>query len=76
MIREFLQLRFDLHNYCLLSTVTDRHGLRDMQEAAEHKMTSIHVCGYKSGKFLSDVGADQLFSLPSREIEVCVKYRK
>ena len=78
MIREFLQLRFVLHNYCLLSTGADRHGLRDLQEAAEHKMTPIYVtlCGYKSEKFLSDVGADQLFSLPGREIEVCVKYRK
>ena len=35
IIREFLQLRFDLHDYCLLSTVAGRHGLRDLQEAAE-----------------------------------------
>ena len=31
LIREFNQLRFNLHNYCLLSTVADRHGLRDLQ---------------------------------------------
>ena len=36
MIREFIQLRFDLHNYCLLSTVADRHVLGDLQEAAKH----------------------------------------
>ena len=77
MIREFIQLRFDLLNYCLLSTVVDRDGLRDLQEAAaEQKMTSMYVAGYESEKFHSDVGADHLFSLPSRDIEVCVKYRK
>ena len=36
IIREFIQLRFDLPNYCLLSTVADRHVLRDLQDAAEH----------------------------------------
>ena len=39
--REFIQLRLDLHNYCLLCTVADRHGLRDLQEAAEKKMSSM-----------------------------------
>ena len=47
MIREFIQLRFDLHNYRLLSTVADRHGLRDLQEAAEQKMASIYVDSYQ-----------------------------
>ena len=47
MIREFIQLRFDLHNYCLLCTVADRHGLRDLQEAAEQKMASIYVDSYQ-----------------------------
>ena len=36
MIREFIQLRFNLHSYCLLSTVAARHVLGDLQEAAEH----------------------------------------
>ena len=45
--REFIQLRFDLHSYCLLSTVADRHGLRDLQEAAEQKMASIYVDSYQ-----------------------------
>ncbi|KAJ7384520.1 hypothetical protein OS493_021149 [Desmophyllum pertusum] len=35
--KEFVQLRLDLHNYCLLCTVADRHGLRDLQEAAEQR---------------------------------------
>ena len=38
MIREFIQLRFDIHNYCLLSTVADRHVMGDLQEAEEHKL--------------------------------------
>ena len=38
MIREFNQLRFDLHNYFLLSTVANRHVLRDLQQAAEHNL--------------------------------------
>ena len=54
MIRESIQLRFDLHIYCLLSAVADRHVLRDLQEAAEQKMTSIYVDGYDLlFKFLS-----------------------
>ena len=64
---EFIQLRLDLHNYCLLSTVADRHGLRDLQEAAEKKMASMYVEACESDEFLSNVGADQLFSLLSRD---------
>ena len=51
--------------------MADRQGLSDLQEAAEQKMTSIYVYVYEREKC-----ADQLFSLPSRDIEVCVKYRK
>ena len=65
--REFIHLRFDLHNYCLLSTVADRHGLRDLQEAAEHKMASIFKDVCESEEFLTHIGADQLFSLLSRD---------
>ena len=66
-MREFIQLRLDLHNYCLLSTVADRHGLRDLQEAAEKKMASMYVDVCESEEFLSNVGGDQLFSLLSRD---------
>ena len=65
--REFIQLRLDLHNYCLLSTVADRHGLKDLQETAEKKMASMYVDVCESEEFLSNVGADQLFSLLSRD---------
>jgi len=65
--REFIQLRLDLHNYCLLSAVADRHGLRDLQEAAEKKMASMYVDVCESEEFLSNLGADKLLSLLSRD---------
>ena len=65
--KEFIQLRLDLHNYCLLTTVADRHGLRDLQEAAEKKMASMYVDVCESEEFFSKVDADQLFSLLSRD---------
>ena len=65
--REFIQLRLDLHNYCLLSTVADRHGLKDLQEAAEQKMASTFKDICESEEFLTHVGADQLFSLLRRD---------
>ena len=54
--REIIQLRLDLHNYCLLSTVADRHGLKELQEAAEKKMASMYVDVCESEEFLSNVG--------------------
>ena len=67
MTKEFIQLRLDLHNYCLLSTVADRHGLTDLQEAAEEKIASMYVDVCESEEFLSNVSADQLLSLLSRD---------
>ena len=61
--REFIQLRLDLHSYCLLSTVADRHSLTDLQGAAEKKMASMYVDVCESEEFLTHIGADQLFSL-------------
>ena len=65
--KEFIQLRLDLHNYCHLSTVADRHGLRDLQEAAEKKMASMYVDVCESEEFLPNVSANQLSSLLSRD---------
>jgi len=47
--------------------VADRHGLKDLQEAAEKKMASTFKDVCESEEFLSNVGADQLFSLLSRD---------
>ncbi|XP_020631906.1 kelch-like protein 17 [Orbicella faveolata] len=65
--REFIELRLDLHNYCLLSTVAHRHGLRDLQEAVEKKMASMFKDICESEEFLNRIGADQLFSLLNRD---------
>ena len=65
--REFVQLRLDLQSYCLICTVADRHGLRDLQEAAEHKMASMYKDICESEEFLSNVNTDQLLSLLSRD---------
>ena len=65
--REFVQLRLDLHNYCLLCTVADRHGLKDLQEAAEHKIASMFTDVCENDEFLANISADQLLSLLSRD---------
>ena len=67
MKKEFIQLRLDVNNYCLLSTVADRHGLRDLQDAAEKKMASMFKDISEGEEFLTHIGADQLFSLLSRD---------
>ena len=65
--KEFVQLRLDLQNYCLLCTVADRHGMKDLREAAESKMalTFKDIC--ESEEFLSVIEPDQLVGLLSRD---------
>ena len=46
--------------------MANRHGLRDLQDAAE-KMASMYVDVCESEEFLSNVSADQLSSLLSRD---------
>ena len=68
LLTEFVQLRFDVQTYCRVWTIADRHGLKDLQEAAEHKMASSmyrDICE-KEG-FLTHISADQLISLLSRD---------
>ncbi len=67
MKREFVQLRFNVQTYCRVWTFADRHGLKDLQEAAEHKMTSKYTDVCESEEFLTHFSADQLFSLLSRD---------
>ena len=65
--KEFVQLRLDLQNYCLLCTVADRHGMKDLREAAESKMalTFKDIC--ESEEFLSIMEPDQLVNLLNRD---------
>ena len=62
-----VKFRLDLHNFCLLCTVADRYGLRDLQETAEHKMASRYKDVCESDEFLTHFSADQLLSLLSRD---------
>ena len=65
--REFVQHRLDLENYSFLSTVADRHGLRDLQEAAERKMASMFKDVRESEEFLTHIAAEQLRNLLCRD---------
>ena len=68
LLTEFVQLRFDVQTYCRVWTIADRHGLKDLQEAAEHKMASSmyrDIC--EKEVFLTHISADQLVSLLSRD---------
>ena len=65
--REFIQLQLDLHNYCLLCTVADRHELKDLKDAAEHKMASMYKDVCESEEFLTHISADQIVNLLSRD---------
>ena len=47
--------------------MADRHGLRDLQEAAEEKMASMFKDICESEEFLTHIGADQLFNLLSQD---------
>ena len=44
---QFVQLRFDVHTYCQICTIANRHGMTDLQEATRNKMASMYkdVCG-------------------------------
>ena len=44
--REFIQLRLDLHNYCLLTTVAYRHSLGDLPAIGSRAQDGINVQGY------------------------------
>ena len=65
--KEFIDNRIDLKNYSVLCTVTERLGLRDLQEAAEAKMASMYKDVCESKEFLTHVNADQLLSLLGRD---------
>ena len=67
LMKEFVQLRLDLQNYRLLCTVADRHGMKDLREAAESKMALKFKDICESEEFLSIIEPDQLVNLLSRD---------
>ena len=67
LLIEFVQLRFDVQTYCRVWKITDRHGLKDLREVAEKKMAPMYQRICESKEFLSHFGAEELFSLLSRD---------
>ena len=67
LLIQCIQLRFDVDAYCRVWTITDRHGLKDLKEAAEHEMASKFKDVCESEEFLNHIDTDQLFSLLSRD---------
>ena len=66
LLIQCIQLRFDVETYCRVWTTADRHGLKDLKEAAEHEMALKFKDVCESEEFLNHIDADQLFSLLSR----------
>ena len=64
---EIVQLRFDVPTCCRICTIADQHGLADLQEATQRKMASMFKEVCESEEFLSQINADQLSSLLSRD---------
>ena len=64
---EFVQLRLDAQTYCRICTIADRHGLTELQEAAQRQMASMYKDICESEEYLTNIDADQLSSLLSRD---------
>ena len=68
LLTEIIQsARFDVQMYCCVWTITDRHSLREVKEAVDHKMASMYTDVSESEEFLSNIDADQLLSLLGRD---------
>ena len=64
---QFVQLRFDVQRYCQICTIANRHGLTDLQKAAQSKMASMYKEVCETEEFLSHIDADQFSNLLSRD---------
>ena len=67
LLTEFVEFRTDVETYCRIWTVAERHGLKDLIEAGEHKMALMYKDVCESEEFLSNVDTDQLLRLLSRD---------
>ena len=56
-----------MQTYCQICTIAYRHGLTDLQEAAQSKMASMYMEVCENEEFLSHIDADQLSNLLIRE---------
>ena len=64
---EFAKCQIDVQTYCQILTTANRHGLRDLQEATQCKISSMYKEICESEDFLSHMDADQYSSLLSRD---------
>ena len=62
-----IQLRFDVQTYCRVIMFADQHGLKEFKEATERKMASMYKEVCEKEEFLSDMNADVLSALLSRD---------
>lgn len=67
LLTQFVELHTDVETYCRIWTVAERHGLKDLIEAGEHKMALMYKDVCESEEFLSCISADQLINLVSRD---------
>ena len=67
LLSELIELYFDVETYCRIWTVADRHGLKDLKEAGEHKMALMYKDVSESEEFLSYISADQFIGLLNRD---------
>ena len=67
LLSECVELHSDVETYCRIWTVADRHGLKDLKEAGEHKMALMYKDVCESVEFLSYISADQFIGLLSRD---------
>ena len=68
LLTEIIQsARFDIQMYRRVWTITDKYSLREVKEAADHKMASMYTDVGESEEFLSNIDADQLLSLLGRD---------
>lgn len=67
LLTEFVEFRTDVETYCRIWTVAERHGLKDLIEAGEHKMAWMYKDVCESEEFSSCISADQLINLVSRD---------
>ncbi|XP_078377478.1 kelch-like protein 12 isoform X2 [Oculina patagonica] len=69
LLAEFIKNvnRFNVGTFCRIWTTADRHGLKDLQEAAEHKMASMYEEVCESEEFLSHINAKQFLSVLGRD---------
>ena len=67
LLTEFVELHTDVETYCRIWTAAERHGLKDLIEAGEHKMALMYKDVCESEEFLSCISAEQLINLLSRD---------